>query len=892
MDLQKHLGELAEAYAAGRMDEAELARRQQELLQAAVKTSPPAGTPVRAVSPSATGSDLTGDHTGAGTLSSGMVIGPPDRQFRLLQDLNGKQRIWLARAVMRAAPDQEGVPGDFRALKVFLPAGYGVREPGRDERALRADMVNLRTYLTKVKARVEIALKLDHPQIARVYGWRQGSDGWPFAEMEYVNHHHARSLSQLLRQQPERRWPWEVVFEHLRPVAAALDYARTEHRLAHQHLDAETIFVTDQDRIMVVGFGLAAEIREPRSILFSAGGLASSAIVESLNDSAATDAAFRRDVFALALLIYQALAGRSAYDAQGQSASAMPRPPGLSDDGWRVLRRGLAYPSELCPTTAGQFLDDLAAVQHSTTGSRSVASGWRKRPAALVLGLLLAASLGGYWLTRPANDGREPPVPNLPPEAQGSEPVPDVPGTTTTFSAQQADREADLRAFEAAQRVDNVVAYQLYLQRCPRCEHGTKAQAAVRRLENQEKISQLQTEFTTLVQALEQEGREVHGDEAQARLNALAELAPDDPFVTAGRRRLALGWLDRARVSLDKQDVAQARKWLKKAQAVQPDLPEILVLGEVLDRAEALERIRQLDAEAFAAARRINTRQAYWAYLDRCVADCNHRAAADAALLRLAPAYPVLRDRLRSGGQGPEMVTLPAGNFMMGSPPHEKGRYIDESAHLVRIEQPFAIGRYEVSFQEYEQSGLAAPADQGWGRGRQPVINVSWKDAGAYAEWLSKQTGARYRLPTEAEWEYAARAGTTTSRYWGDDPDQGCAYANAADLDGKQLFVGWPAMNCRDGHVYTAPVGAYRSNDFGLYDMAGNVLEWTCTRYTKDSQTAPVSRCETPDPERQFVLRGGSWSDEPRNVRSAERHRKQPEFRDYTIGFRLVRELP
>ena len=172
-----------------------------------------------------------------------------------------------------------------------------------------------------------------------------------------------------------------------------------------------------------------------------------------------------------------------------------------------------------------------------------------------------------------------------------------------------------------------------------------------------------------------------------------------------------------------------------------------------------------------------------------------------------------------------------------------------------------------------------------------PVTMITWNDAVAYCRWLSTQEKAAYRLPTEAEWDYAARAGAAAGRYWGEDADQGCGYANAADLDGKRLFVGWTAMRCRDGHVYTAPVGSYRDNDFGLRDMLGNVLEWTCSLYDKDTP-APVQDCQKPEVERLFAVRGGSWNDEPRNVRLAERHRSRPDSREYFLGFRLVRELP
>ncbi|MCU0806432.1 MAG: SUMF1/EgtB/PvdO family nonheme iron enzyme [Candidatus Contendobacter sp.] len=825
---------------------------------------------------------------GCETLAAGMVIGPVERRFRLLSELGGRGYIWLARVVTSAPKANEGPPEEFRAIKIFLLPTAGAREASRDDRTLRADLIGLRSYLTRVKARVELALKLDHPHIARAYGWWHGADGWPFVEMEYVDHQRGRSLTQLLGEQGRNGFPFETVLEWLRPVAAALDDGRRECRLAHQHLDADTVFVTQEGMVKLLGFGLATEPREPRSVLFSAGTFAVAA--DRPVESVAVETTFRRDVFALALLVYQLLTGRSAYEGQSEQPNMVPRPGGLTDETWRVLRRGLAYPSELCPTDAGKFLSDLEVAQRPAmvNGYRR-ASGW-KRWGLAAAGLSLAVVLG-YALVgghRGVSDSDRP--------AAG-----DVTPTTTAqdvglnISARDAERESDRRAFESARRLDTLSAYRLYLQHCPRCGYEKEAQSAIARLETQEKISQIKVSFDESARALEREGRSDQGDAALSRLEALAALAPDDPLIAAGRRRLALGWAALAQASLNRGDLAHARNWLKKAESAQPKQLELARLSQALEQAETEVRARQLDAEAFAVARRANSRRAYWTYLERCAPGCGHRAEAEAALARLAPVHPVRRDRLSDGSQGPEMVTVPAGGFLMGSPLHEKGRYNDEAPHPTRIEKSFAIGKYEVMFYEYDRfaaaTGRVLPNDQGWGRGRRPVVNVTWHDAVAYADWLSKQTGARYRLPTEAEWEYAARAGSAASRYWGDDPDQGCAYANAADLDGKQVFVGWAVMKCRDGQVYTAPVGSYHDNDFGLHDVLGNVLEWTCSLYHKENP-APIQRCEETAGDRQFVVRGGSWNDEPRNVRLADRHRSQPDFQDYFLGFRLVRELP
>jgi formylglycine-generating enzyme required for sulfatase activity len=245
----------------------------------------------------------------------------------------------------------------------------------------------------------------------------------------------------------------------------------------------------------------------------------------------------------------------------------------------------------------------------------------------------------------------------------------------------------------------------------------------------------------------------------------------------------------------------------------------------------------------------------------------------------------VIRDTLPDGSPGPEMVSIPRGEFRMGDI-QGSGDAGEQPVHLVRIPRSFAMGRYEVTFDEYDVfarlTGRAPPADQGWGRGRRPVINVSWKDAVAYAEWLSQQTGKRYRLPTEVEWEYAARAGTETTYWWGNDVGENRANCNGCGSrwDGKQ----------------TAPVGSFSSNSWGLHDTAGNVYEWVQDCWHKDYEGAPEDGSKTWGKEgggdcNRRVIRGGSWSYEPWYVRSAYRSKDVPDLRYGNLGFRLAQDL-
>ena len=247
-----------------------------------------------------------------------------------------------------------------------------------------------------------------------------------------------------------------------------------------------------------------------------------------------------------------------------------------------------------------------------------------------------------------------------------------------------------------------------------------------------------------------------------------------------------------------------------------------------------------------------------------------------------APVIPAagssFRDRLSSGGEGPEMVVITAGRFSMGC---VSGRhcYNEKPVHEVVIAKPFALSKYEVTFEDYDRfTHPNKVSDWGWGRGRRPVIKVSWDDATEYAAWLSAQTGKRYRLPSEAEWEYAARAGTTTVYAWGNDIGQ-----NRANCISDY---------CGDQWEYTAPVGSFAGNGWGLHDMHGNVYEWVQDCWNSSYAGAPRdgSAWTSGDCSRR-VIRGGSWFFDPRYLRSASRHNLSRSSHYDNQGFRLAQDL-
>ncbi|MEE9493993.1 MAG: SUMF1/EgtB/PvdO family nonheme iron enzyme, partial [Gammaproteobacteria bacterium] len=236
-------------------------------------------------------------------------------------------------------------------------------------------------------------------------------------------------------------------------------------------------------------------------------------------------------------------------------------------------------------------------------------------------------------------------------------------------------------------------------------------------------------------------------------------------------------------------------------------------------------------------------------------------------------------DRLTNGKSGPRMVQIPAGMFTMGSA-MSSANFNERPRHEVTL-STFAMGKYEVTFEEYDQfarmTGRGFPSDAGWGRGRQPVINISWNDALAYTLWLSQQSGFNYRLPTEAEWEYAVRAGTVTHYWWSNEP-KAEGKANCFDCGSK-----WDATK-------PAAVGSLPANAVGVHEMTGNVMEWVQDCYLPDYKVAStVGAAVNLTPCDAHVVRGGSYTGPVNTLRSAARSRRVPQSQIDNLGFRVVR---
>jgi formylglycine-generating enzyme required for sulfatase activity len=433
-----------------------------------------------------------------------------------------------------------------------------------------------------------------------------------------------------------------------------------------------------------------------------------------------------------------------------------------------------------------------------------------------------------------------------------------------------------------------------------------------------------------------QEGRadQPHGDSALDTYRAVLELDPDNAVAEQGVIQVQRAVLDKALAAVAQNDFAAADTFLAEAATI---LPESQGLQDTRGRIEGMRRqsgsamLAQarsaLDAGNIELAQQLATKAQQISPDLAGIDDFNERVT-NARLYASYKPGQVFADRfVDSTGQAPALVVLPTGRFMMGSPDGERGHDTNEApAHEVQIDKGVGMGRSSVTigqFRDFVRSSGYVPQSQSLGGGsvydeqsgglrdetsatwqddyagkpgqeRLPVINVSWNDAKAYADWLSQRTGKKYRLASEAEFEYALRAGSTTRYWWGDDNPTSRVENLTGGNDRSGSGRRWSnAFNgYKDSYWGPAPVMSFAANPFGLYDMGGNVSEWVGDCWHDNYIRAPRTADAWVNPGcSRRVIRGGSWGSAPDMVRSAYRQGAAADLRSARVGFRVVREL-
>ena len=476
-----------------------------------------------------------------------------------------------------------------------------------------------------------------------------------------------------------------------------------------------------------------------------------------------------------------------------------------------------------------------------------------------------------------------------------------------TATAGVVGEQLAARAYEAAERIDTVDAYEVVVRRFPGSIYAELAQTYIAKLTGARQPAA--GEAAAVASA---------SPPPAAPVSTLVAPTPEEVESLLGlgrveRRRVqqGLGSLGYGPGPADGLFGVRTRDAIRRYQGAKgfeatgylsaeqshalAELGEEAAQLQAKAEAERREAQRGADDAAFAGAKTRGTVEAYVAYLEaypagRHVAEAR-RLRTEAERLEREAREKAPGRRFRDCEGCPELVVVAPGSFRMGSRSAEMGRSGHEGpVHRVTIGNTLAVGVYEVTFTEWDacrwDGGCSHnPRDRGWGRGKRPIVNVSWEDAQEYVAWLSRKTGERYRLLSESEWEYVARAGTTTPFHYGTTVS-----AEQANFDGRYTYgSGRKGRNRKR----TEPVGSFPANAFGLHDVHGNVLEWVEDCWHESYAGAPTDGgawTSGGDCTRR-VLRGGSWSYDPRAVRSAYRGRVASGFRGNDVGFRVARTL-
>ena len=823
------------------------------------------------------------------------------------------------------------------AIKEYLPHDWGARGPDGGVGPRSATHAqDYRWGLDRFLEEARVLARLHHPHVVQVY---RVIEAWGTAYMvtEYVE---GRSLAEALR--AEGPWAESRVLALLDALTAGLAAVHGAG-LVHRDVKPANVMLRADGSPVLIDFGAARQAVGGRSRSVTAVLTPGYAPIEQYSEKGRQGP--WTDVYALGAVAYEALSGRAPEEATervlddglrpvseaqavsaGLSSAVMSalalrredRPQSLAD--WRALLglsgTGVAVGAGArAPASAGRSEPSGSAAQPET-GPAGEARRWWLAGVSAVAAVVLAVAGLAWWAggaAEPETAGtvaRAPIEENTVGATLGDGGGPEAAGAGRTDAAAVApgaDSRDGSDSPPAANETGSAPA------------DAAPADAAEDPLPEdplpEDSAPAVVPEAVEEALGLDRAGwRRI-----QEGLVALGlDPGAPDGLVGGGTRRAVRAYQEGAGKPatgfLDAADAAALRGAASEADRVaeQRAAEQQAAEQQAAEAAAEAERQRAAAAEAAAEAERQRAAEA--------AAEAERQRAAEAAaeaerLAELRRPGRVFRDC----DGCPELVVIPAGEFRMGSPASEEGRY-DREGPLRRVAvESFALGRREVTRSEYAAFVTATgrgsgdgcrewngrewrtTAENSWREpgfaqgGGHPVVCVNWRDAQAYAAWLSGETGESYRLPSESEWEYAARAGTTTARYWGAGSDEQCGYANGGDEAGRRHF-NWNrsgVAGCDDGVIWTASASSYGANDFGLFDMLGNAIEWVEDCWHEDYRGAPSDgKAWTVGGDcGRRVLRGGSWYSNPRFLRSAARDWYSTANRAYGAGFRVARTL-
>ena len=768
------------------------------------------------------------------------------------------------------------------AIKEYLPHDWGARGPDGGVGPRSATHAqDYRWGLDRFLEEARVLARLHHPHVVQVY---RVIEAWGTAYMvtEYVE---GRSLAEALR--AEGPWAESRVLALLDALTAGLAPVHGAG-LVHRDVKPANVMLRADGAPVLIDFGAARQAVGGRSRSVTAVLTPGYAPIEQYSEKGRQGP--WTDVYALGAVAYEALSGRAPEEATERvlddglrpvseaapravsarlssavtSALALrreDRPQSLAD--WRALLglsgTGVAVGAGArAPASAGLSEPSGSAVQ-PTSGPVGASRRWRLVGAAALAAVVLAAAGLAWWA--------------------GGAAAPETAGTV----ARAPVEENAVGAVLGGGGPEAVVA--------GRADAAAVAPGTESRNGSDSPPAANETSSVP---------------ENPAPKDAAEDPAPEDAAPEDSAPGIAPEAVEEA-LGLDRAGWRRIQEGLA-ALGLDPGAPDGLVGGGTRRAVRTYQEGAGKPATGFLDAADAVTLQGAASEADRvaeqraaeqqaaeAAAEAERQRAAAAEVAAEAERLAELRrpGRVFRDCDGcPELVVIPAGEFQMGSPTSEGGRYYPEEGpqHRVTVSS-FALEMTEVTFDEWDACVRGGgcngyrPDDAGWGRGSRPVINVSWEDAQAYVSWLSAETGAAYRLPSESEWEYAARAGTTTPFHTG-----ATISTDQANYDGNYVYGSGRRGTYRER---TTPVGTFAPNAFGLYDVHGNVWEWVEDCWHDSYRGGPGNGAAWTvggDCGRR-VLRGGSWIALPRNIRSADRGRRTVGNRNYLAGFRVARTL-